>query len=228
MEKDLKQLTIFTLHAVYRRTDRWLALPAAEKAAVAGEVQGVIDRFADDVMVRGVYSAAGWRPDADVVFWLLSESADRLQDFTVALRHTAFGRATELSWSFPGMTRPPEFVGEHYASFQKGLPPKKYLQLYPFVRTADWYLMPAEERGRILREHGMMGREFPEVQTNNVQAFGLGDYEWILAFETDQFSRFVDLIRRLREAEARKYAQLDIPFILGIRKELPEIVHDLG
>ena len=37
----------------------------------------------------------------------------------------------------------------------------------------------------MLREHGEMGREFPDVLANTTSAFGLGDWEWILAFEAD-------------------------------------------
>ncbi|MBX6378011.1 MAG: chlorite dismutase family protein [Clostridia bacterium] len=228
MQADLRTQTTYSVHAVYRRTERWLTLDAGSRAGAAAEVQALLDRYGDRVSVRGTYSAAGFRPDADVVFWLLSPSPDDLHELLAAMRRTTFGRTLDLVWAFWGLTRPPEFVGDHITAFQKGIPPRKYLQLYPFVRTAEWYLLPKERRGELLREHGMLGREFPEVLTNNVQAFGLGDYEWILAFETDEFARFVDMIRRLREAEARRYTQLDTPFILAVRKPLAEVLADLG
>lgn len=222
------QGTVYTLHLVYRRTDRWLDLTDAQKEQARAEVQAVMDRFAEAVEVRGIYSVAGLRADSDVVFWLLSQSADALQEFAVALRRTVFGRATELSWSFPALTRPPEFVGDHITAFQKGLPPLRWLCLYPFVRTPDWYLLPREERSRLLREHGAMGRQFTMVQFNNAQAFGLGDYEWILAFESDDPQHFVDMVRKLREAEARRYTKEEIPFLVGPRKPLAEVIADLG
>lgn len=220
--------TVYTLHLVYRRTDAWLHLTAAEKQAAAAEVQAVLDRFAAAVEVRGIYSVAGLRHDSDVVFWLLATSLQTLQEVAVAIRRTAFGRATTLSWSFPALTRPPEFVGDHVTAYQKGLPPLGWLCLYPFVRTVDWYLMPREERGKILREHGAAGREFTMVQFNNAQAFGLGDYEWVLAFEADDPQHFVDMIRKLRETEARRYTKEDIPFLVGPRKPLAEVIADLG
>ncbi len=222
------QGTVFTLHLVYRRTDRWLDLSAEQKQQAAAEIEAVMARFADTAQVRGVYSVAGLRADSDVVFWLLAQSADPLQEFAVALRHTTFGRATALSWSFPALTRPPEFVGDHATAFQKGLAPLRWLCLYPFVRTVDWYLMPREERGKLLREHGAMGREFTMVQFNNAQAFGLGDYEWILAFETEDPRHLVDMVRKLRESEARRYTKEDVPFLVGPRKPLAQIITDLG
>ena len=88
--------------------------------------------------------------------------------------------------------------------------------------------MPAEDRGKLLRDHGAMGREFPDVSPNTTSAFGLGDWEWILAFEADDLSRIVDCIRRLRDAKARAYTKEEVPFITGIRKDLPDVVRDLA
>ncbi|MBA3552922.1 MAG: chlorite dismutase family protein, partial [Actinobacteria bacterium] len=90
------------------------------------------------------------------------------------------------------------------------------------------YLLPAERRGAMLREHGEMGREFPDVLANTTSAFGLGDWEWILAFETDRLDRLVDCIRRLRDAEARRYTKEEVPFITGIRKEFVDAVRTLA
>ncbi|HEV8420122.1 MAG TPA: chlorite dismutase family protein, partial [Actinomycetota bacterium] len=78
------------------------------------------------------------------------------------------------------------------------------------------------------REHGEMGREFPDVLANTTSAFGLSDWEWILAFEADDLSRLVDCIRRLRDAKARAYTKEEVPFITGIRKSLGDVVRDLG
>ena len=50
----------------------------------------------------------------------------------------------------------------------------------------------------MLRDHGGTGREFPEVVGNTTSAFGLGDWEWILAFESPKLDSIVDVIRLLR------------------------------
>ena len=227
--------TQFTLTLVYRRTERWLAEAGQDgrwsdalRRRAADEMRQALARRAD-VTVRGVYSAAGLRADADVAVWLIGPDVPAVQAVAAALRATAFGRACDLGYAFLGVSHKPEYVGDHYASFQLGKPPLRYICLYPFVRTPEWYLLPHEERGRILKAHGAMGREFPEVQTNNVQAFGLGDWEWLLHFECDRPERFTALIRRLREAEARKWTKLETPFILGRRVDaVEEALIDLG
>lgn len=193
----------------------------------AEEIQSLFDKFADRVTVRGIYSTTGFRPDADLAFWWLAPSPDDAQELLVELRRTAIGKALELTHAFLGVVRPAEFNPDHLPSFLKGEAPRRYLSVYPFVRTEEWYLMPPEERGRLLREHGQMGREFPEVLPNTTSAFGLGDWEWILAFEADDLTKIVDCIRRLREAEARRYTKLDVPFVVGIRTELSEALRNL-
>lgn len=222
------QENIYAHYLVYRRSPRWLDLTPAQKEQGAAELAALLQERADQVEVRGVYSAAGLRPDADLVLWLLSNRIEATQDLAVAVRRTVLGPALELSWSFWGVTRPAEFSPDHAPAFQRGLPPLAWVCVYPFVRTPEWYLLPREERAQMLREHGGMGREFPQVQTNTVNAFGLGDYEWILCFEAEDPNHFVDMVRRLREAQARRYTKLETPFIVARRKHLAEALADLG
>ena len=127
-----------------------------------------------------------------------------------------------------GVVRPAEFSKDHLPAFLRGEPPKKFACVYPYVRTTDWYLLPSEERSAMLREHGQMGREYPDVLANTTSAFGLGDWEWILAFEADDLSRIVDCLRRLRDAKARAYTKEEVPFVTGVRKELEQAVRDLA
>jgi hydrogen peroxide-dependent heme synthase len=217
---------VFAYYPVFKATvDR---TDAGFLATQADEFAAVFDKYADRVAVRGAYSATGLRPDTDLLFWWTGHSVDDMQELLIELRRTPLGRMLELTHAFLGVTRPAEFNPDHLPAFLRGEPPKRYLSVYPFVRTEDWYLMPTEQRSQLLREHGAMGREFPEVLPNTTSAFGLGDWEWILAFEADDLTRIVDCIRKLREAEARRYTKLDVPFVVGIRRELREVIERLG
>jgi chlorite dismutase len=193
----------------------------------AQEVENLFKDLSDVVSVRGVYSTVGLRPDADLMLWLVSPTIDAVQDAIVRFRRTALGRALEMTWSFIGVVKPAEFTADHAPAFVKGEPPKRYLSVYPFVRTPEWYLLPREERAALLREHGAIGREFPDLLANTTSAFGITDWEWILAFEADELDRIVDCIRRLREAEARRYTKEEVPFVTGIRKDVRDAVRDL-
>jgi hydrogen peroxide-dependent heme synthase len=193
----------------------------------AQEVENLFKEVSDDVSVRGVYSTVGFRADADVMLWLVSPTADAVQDAIVRFRRTALGRALEMTWSFMGVVKPAEFTPDHAPAFVRGDAPRRYVSVYPFVRTPEWYLLPRDERAALLREHGVIGREFPDVLANTTSAFGINDWEWILAFEADDLGRIVDCIRRLREAEARRFTKAEVPFVSGIRKDVRDAVRDL-
>ncbi|MGH2589167.1 MAG: hydrogen peroxide-dependent heme synthase, partial [Actinomycetota bacterium] len=182
----------------------------------------------DGVTVRGVYSTVGFRADTDLMLWLVGPSPDAVQDALVSFRRTHAGRRLDLSWTFMGVVKPAEFTADHAPAFAKGEAPRRYLSVYPFVRTTDWYLLPPEERSALLRDHGEIGREFPDVLANTTSAFGINDWEWILAFEADELDRIVDCIRRLRGAEARRFTKEEVPFVTGIRKEVGSAFADLA
>ncbi len=198
-----------------------------EAREVAHEAELLFKQWEDRVRIRGTYSTVGFRPDADLMMWWVANSPEDIQDLLVAFRRTLLGQALDQTWAFMGVHRPPEVAKDHVPAFVKGTPPKRYLNVYPFVRTPEWYLLPGDERAELLREHGVMGREFPEVLANTTSNFGLGDWEWILAFEADELTQIVDCIRRLRDSQARRFTKEEIPFVTGIRKELAEAVADV-
>jgi hydrogen peroxide-dependent heme synthase len=199
-----------------------------DRRDAAQEIENLHKSWEGRVDVRGTYSTVGFRPDADVMLWLVGGSPQDLQQAVVELRRTVVGRQLDLTWSFMGVVKPAEFTPDHAPAFVKGVPPETFLCVYPFVRTAEWYLLPPEERGALLAEHGGAGREFPEILTNTTSAFGLGDWEWILAFEAARMDSIVDCIRRLRETKARLYTKVEVPFVTGIRKPVADVLADLS
>jgi len=223
----VSETVTYAYYPVFRRTRALDDLAGAARDEAVHEWEVLFKEHADRVSVRGFYSAEGFRPDADLLMWWVTESADDAQELLVRLRRTAIGRGLDLTWAFLGAVRPPEFNPDHRPAFMRGEDPKKYLCVYPFVRDAEWYLIPSEERAEMLREHGVMGREFPDILPNTTSAFGLGDWEWILAFEADDLHRLVDCIRRLRDAAARRHTKEEVPFVVGIRKEMAEALADL-
>jgi peroxiredoxin len=218
----------YAYYPVFRSTPDLRDRGPSDVTAMAHEAEILLKEWSDRVAVRATYSTAGFRPDADLMMWWVAQSAEDVQELSVAFRRTSLGQRLDLSWAFMGILRPAEFSPDHRPAFLKGEPPRKFACVYPYVRTSDWYLLPPEQRSELLREHGEFGREFPDVLANTTSAFGLSDWEWILAFESDDLARIVDCLRRLREAEARRYTKEEIPFVLGIRKEFVEAAADLA
>jgi hydrogen peroxide-dependent heme synthase len=127
-------------------------------------------------------------------------------------------------WSTVALHRPAEFNKSHVPAFLAGEDPKRYVCVYPFVRSYEWYLLPEAERRELLAEHGMQARAYPDVRANTVASFALSDYEWVLAFEADELPRIVDLMRALRASRARRHVRAEVPFFTGPRVPVAELV----
>jgi chlorite dismutase len=218
-----------TLYALYPCFRASTGVRDLDLDDAAQEAENLVKEWdADGVALRGAYSTRGFRADTDLMLWLVGPTPDAVQDALVAWGRTEVGRRLETSWAFMGVVKPAEFTANHLPAFARGEAPKRYACVYPFVRTPEWYLLAREERSALLREHGEIGREYPDVLANTTSAFGIGDWEWILAFEADELDRIVDCIRRLREAGARRFTKEEVPFVTGIRKDLRAALADLS
>ena len=226
--RDLNELVRYTMWSVFRMTDR-VALEADGLSNATAEVAELLDQAAGKgIVTRGSYDIQGLRADADFMFWWVAPTSDDLQDLYVRFRRTRLGRCGEPVWSVMALHRPAEFNKSHIPAFLAEEEPRAYVSVYPFVRSYEWYLLEPGERRRLLAEHGMMAREYPDVRANTVACFSLNDYEWILAFEADELHRIVDLMRHLRGAEARLHTRVEIPFYAGRRKPVGELVASLA
>ena len=225
--RELNDLIRYTMWSVFRVTDR-AALDAAGRESAAAEVTELLDQAAGKgIVTRGCYDVQGLRADADFMFWWVAPTADDLQELYVRFRRTRLGRCSEPVWSVMALHRPAEFNKSHIPAFLAGEEPGAYICVYPFVRSYEWYLLPDEERRRMLAEHGMAAREYKDVRANTVPAFALGDYEWILAFEAPELDRIVDLMRELRATDARRHTREETPFFTGPRVPVEQLVNAL-
>ena len=212
----------YTLWTVFKRTGA-----PADPSAVAAFDETVAELAGRNVTLRGAYDVSAMREDADVMIWLHGPQPDELQAAVRAIRRTGLFAATELVWSAMGVHRDAEFSKNHAPAFSLCKEPEDWLCVYPFVRSYEWYLLPAEERGKMLRDHGVLGRDFPQVLANTVASFALGDWEWILGLEAPELIDLVDLMRHLRYTDARNHVREEIPFYTGKRISTAEIAEVL-
>ena len=197
------------------------------KIAVAGISQSEQEEFAQElsnlieswkvrrVEVRGIYDVSGLRADADFMLWIHGDKAEDVQEALHEFTRTGIGKRSNSIWSAMGVHRPAEFNKGHVPAFMTGAAAKQWVVTYPFVRSYEWYLLPDDERRAMLVEHGVAGRDFSRIISNTVSAFALGDYEWILALESDDLYEMVDMMRELRNTQARRHVRIEIPFYTG-------------
>lgn len=214
----------FTLWTVFKRSAE-----VARGADAAADFDALTARLAEDGVVhRGSYDVSAMRADADIMVWLHGPRAEDLQRAVRDIRRSTLFAGTEIVWSAMGVHREAEFAKNHTPAFSRGVAPAEWLCVYPFVRSYEWYLLPDAERGAMLRDHGLLGRDFPQVISNTVSSFALGDWEWILGLEAPELVDLVDLMRHLRATEARHHVREEIPFYTGRRVSAAEIVEVLA
>ena len=221
-EEGLSKVKVREINETIRYTS-WSAFHIKETGVVASERQ----KFAKElenlittwklkgVELRGIYDVSGLRADADFMLWIHGDKAEDIQEALHQLSRTGLGKRSVSVWSAMGLHRPAEFNKGHVPAFMTGVTAKNWVVVYPFVRSYEWYLLPDEERRAMLVEHGMAGRDFSGILSNTVSAFALGDYEWILALESDDLHEMVDMMRELRNTGARRHVRIEIPFYTG-------------
>lgn len=217
----INRQTRYVMYSVFRT----IGPLGEDRDDLVAEAERFFDGLAGEgVSVRGLYDVAGLRADADFLIWWHAESVDQLQSAYQRLRRTELGLQLEPVWSNVGLHRPAEFNKGHIPAFLAGEEPGDYICVYPFVRSYDWYVLPQEERSRMLREHGLAARDYKDVRANTVAAFALGDYEWLLAFEANELHRIVDLMRELRAVDARLHVREEVPFFTGARVGVADLI----
>ena len=244
--------TTFALFWLYTVAPEWRRLEAFERAHLREAFARTLEERAGSLTLRGAYSLVGLRHDADLMLWLHGPDLGAAQDLAVTLRKTGLGTYLENTYTYTGIVPISRYAPEHRPAFVQGRLPLRYLSMYPFVKTPEWYLLPFERRRALMAEHGRMGQRhsaIPEavieeasagaavavaapshgaVLANTVHSFGLGDQEFVVAFESDDPAAIARMVEDLRAAEVRRYTAADTPIFLGRRKDLPAALDDLG
>ena len=212
----------FTTFWIFRAPAERYARSDAERAAACQSALRALADQGDAVRLRGAYSTTGLTAGADLILWLLADDVAAFQRLGAALHRSPFGALLELRQAYLGMAAGSQYDPNHGPAFLRGLPPKRYLSVYPFTKTPAWYLLPFEQRRALMAEHGEMGHEFPTILTNTVSSFGIADQEFVVALEDDDPATLVRMVQRLRSAAVREYTQVDTPIFLGLRLEVEE------
>ena len=212
---------------LYKRATTWAIVANGGYEEAAAELAHAIEHPQDGVTVRGAYTALGLSAAVDFIVWAHAPKLDQLQDLALAIDKTSLGTHLDLAACYIGIGGMSQYDPTHGPAFVKGVPPKRYLSVYPFTKTPDWYLVDYKERRRLMVEHGEMGREFPDILTNTVNSFGIQDQEFVVALEDDDPEQLIKMVQRLRGAEVRKWTALDTPIYLGDRKPIGDVLADL-
>ncbi len=223
--------------AFYKVDPEWRRLPNEVQADHKRELSQVIRGFNRQMLLR-TYSTMGTRSDAELLLWQIAETPQAFQELAAAIMRTELGAYLTLAYSYFSQTkrslyeiRTPAPNGEEEDPEERLiLDPSeaKYLFVYPFIKTREWYQLSQHARQGMMDEHIIVGRKYPSVRLNTTYSFGIDDYEFIVAFETDEPSDFLDLVQELRETSVSMYTLQDTPLFTCINMRLEEALDALG
>lgn len=176
------------------------------------------------------YTSVGLEPGVDLLLLRLGASLDDLEDANARLLRTGLGRWLTVRHSLVGRMVPSQYVAKPSDQERSVLDgkPRRYLAVYPFTKSSDWYLLSREARQGIMNEHMRVGRGFPTVRQLLAYSFGLDDADFLVAYDTDDMAAFGDLVRELRGTESRRSTVNDRPILIGVRRTLPEFTGLIG
>jgi chlorite dismutase len=209
-ERTFVKYTFIKVDPAWRRRD------TLDRAQDKREFAAACNDFAEDHYLRA-YSLVGTRGDCDLMIRTASANVENIHELHVVLNQSGLMRWADVPHSYLAMTKESPYSDEP----DKPLEPRqgadsKYLIVYPMWKKREWYRLSGEERMRVMRDHIDVARKFTHIETNTSYSFGLDDQEFVVAFDADDPSEFLDLVQELRGTESAAYTESETPIFTCI------------
>jgi chlorite dismutase len=188
----------------------WRRRPQAARARDKREFAAACRHFGERHFLRA-YSLVGTRGDADLMVRTAAPALDPIHELHVLFNQTGLMRWAEISHSYLAMTKPSPYSDEERPLAPRPGEGSRYLIVYPMWKKREWYLLPAEERMRIMRSHIEVGHRYGSIDVNTAYSYGLDDQEFVVSFDADDPADFLDLVHELRGTESSSYTQSETP-----------------
>jgi chlorite dismutase len=195
----------------------WRRRSAEERAADKAEFAAACNEFSGSHYLRA-YSLVGTRGDCDLMVRAIAPSLDPIHELHVLLNQSGLMRWAEVPHSYLAMTKESPYSDQP----DQPLAPRegadsKYLIVYPMWKKREWYGLTPEERMTVMRDHIAVARRFTGIETNTAYSFGLDDQEFVVAFDADDPSEFLDLVQELRSTVSSAYTASETPIFTCLR-----------
>jgi chlorite dismutase len=217
----------------FRVNPDWRKLNSETKKVFKSEFQKVYREYSTELQLFA-YSLVGFDSKADLMFWRIGTSLDKIQEMTADLYRTNLGSYLETVDNYLSVTRKmmfisPEMVDNNLEDrFHIIAGEKKYHFLYPCSKHLDWYEKTEEERENLIKENFMVGKKFSNIKIHMTHAFGFSEQEYLISFETDQPKDFLALAEELRQTPASKFTLRGMPIYTCRLRPLEECLDSLG
>ncbi|MGI8419425.1 MAG: chlorite dismutase family protein [Candidatus Levyibacteriota bacterium] len=176
----------------------------------------------DKKVIAHTFATLGLKANTNLLIWFQADSIEAIQDLLNKLIHSDIGKYLTITHTLFGMTRPTQYHKDstmHLETDRKG---KKYLIIYPFTKTMDWYKIDFEERRNLMWGHVQIGKKHPTIEQLLLYSYGIDDSEFLVSYETDDLSEFQTLVMELRSDKVRAYTLKDTPIFTCVYRKPEE------
>ncbi|MGB0028554.1 MAG: chlorite dismutase family protein [Nitrososphaeraceae archaeon] len=227
-EQKTRSSALYLNFSFFKIDQKWRWLNDIGKEEASKEFSTLLEVANTKMKVR-TYSSLGLRHDMDFMLWMISDSIEKFQVLASKVYTTIVGKYIDPSLVYVSAYRPSIYSNNKIQpGFMLDEQPMKYLIVYPFIKSREWYLLPLDDRKKMMEEHITVGKKFPQIRINTSYSFGIHDQDFTLAFETDDLMVFQDLIIQLRETRVSRYVVKDTPMIVCVYKPIDIIIRSLG
>jgi chlorite dismutase len=216
--------TTFVQFLFYRLDPTWRRLPPEERTCRTTELAETVE--ADPRITTYAYNTTGLKAGTDLLLWRIGPSVADLQASASRIQQTKLGSYLDITYSYLGLIRPSTYVRRQNSQEQAAFAQERgtYLVVYPFTKTADWYLLSKATRQGMMNEHIKVGHDYPNIKQVLVHSFGMDDQEFMVSYETEDLLEFQSLVIDLRATDGRVYTRSDTPIFTCVHRPLPEVL----
>ncbi|HDX9579359.1 TPA: heme-dependent peroxidase [Bacillus pseudomycoides] len=211
----------------------WKTLSSDERQQAMFEFLNIVEKWNKTETAKqgshAMYTIVGQK--ADIMFMILRPTMEELNEIEAEFNKTTLAEymlptysyvsVVELSNYLPAEEDPyqnPQILARLYPT----LPKANHVCFYPMDKRRqgedNWYMLPMEERKKLMYSHGKIGRQYAgKVRQIITGSVGFDDYEWGVTLFADDVLQFKKLIYEMRFDEvSARYGEFGTFFVGNI------------
>ncbi|MGO4889101.1 hydrogen peroxide-dependent heme synthase [Anaerobacillus sp. MEB173] len=216
----------------------WKELPSEERQQLTNEFISLVENWngteSEKKGSHAIYTIVGQK--ADIMIMLLRPTMEELNEIETAFNKTRFAEYTIPTYSYVSVVELSNYIpsGDNSDPYQNPevqarlyptLPKTKHACFYPMDKRRqgddNWYMLPMEERSKLMRSHGMIGRSYAgKIKQIITGSVGFDDWEWGVTLFSDDVLQFKKIVYEMRFDEvSARYGEFGSFFVGNILKE---------
>jgi hydrogen peroxide-dependent heme synthase len=210
---------------------KWKSATEVQRAQALFEFKSLLSKWElTEVNKQGshsVYTVVGQK--ADLMFMILRPTMKELNEVETEFNKTSLADFTKPAYSYVSVIEKSSFsqmtanLCEDPAMLAKLypiIPKNEYVCFYPMSKlrgeNTNWFMLPVEDRKRLMFEHIDTGRPYTEqVKRIVTGSIGFDDYEWGVTLFSDDALQFKKLIYETRFDEVSAVYGIFGSFFIG-------------